>query len=615
MAYTLYRQFKVNGKNIYGATLNGYEFGIDVYVEQSNAVNNYTNVKTVAWVMMNSNSSTVTASTYYFKENSSTYQSLYIKLGVKDTAGYAVPYHANEKIATYYHNADGTKSITLSFSVETEVKEGANANLNNYCLKSASITETFELPTINRLSPFSFTGSFTMGSGKAITISPYVSSFRHNIEVHFGSYKEVVASNIETSYTWTPSRDLGHQIPNSTSGVGTIYVHTYNGGTYIGTESKSFTLWVSGDMYPTLTYTTTGNDLFNGLYITTKSSVSFSLSATESYGAKIKSYSISGQGLNVNSSNGKSSVFSSSGTFTYTLKATDSRGRSVTKTHSISVYYYANPSITLNTVRCDLNGNPTDIGNYVKATLVYSISNPNNANQNAKNYVIEYKATDEENWTTFSNGTLSNYSSTQNYTNTSKTFDSAKSYDFRASIEDSFITIYSTTNIPTATCILDIEPNGLGVGKYHQNGALDVMGDVYLNNSKLFEVGSFNPSFYVSEGTTMIFTRREGRYQKIGKWCMCNISLVVENFSGGSDSTNQFKVIELPFINKGTYSACTIGYCSGINTSYDIKAYIRPNENDIVFVTRNGVNITTITGNATSSTMDVQLSFIYQVEE
>ena len=179
------------------------------------------------------------------------------------------------------------------------------------------------------------------------------------IEVHFGSYKEVVASNIETSYTWTPSKDLGHQIPNSTSGVGTIYVHTYNSGTYIGTESKSFTLWVSGDMYPTLTYTTTGNDLFNGLYITTKSSVSFSLSATESYGAKIKSYSISGQGLNVNSSNGKSSVFNSSGAFTYTLKATDSRGRSVTKTHSISVYYYANPSITLNTVRCDLNGNPT----------------------------------------------------------------------------------------------------------------------------------------------------------------------------------------------------------------------------------------------------------------
>ena len=116
-------------------------------------------------------------------------------------------------------------------------------------------------------------------------------------------------------------------------------------------------------------------------------------------------------------------------------------------------------------------------------------------------------------------------------------------------------------------------------------------------------------------GTTMMFTRRHGYYQKMGKWCMCNISLVVENFSGGSDSTYQFKVIELPFVNKGTYSAVTIGYCEGINTTYDIKAYIRPNANDIVFVTRNGASITTITGNATSSTMDVQLSFIYQVEE
>ncbi len=614
MAYTFLQTYKVNAKNVLGGTLSKYWFGIDVYTEQSNAVNNYSNVKVVAWVQMDAGNSTTSSSTYHFKKDGSTYQSIYIKLGVKDTAGYAVPYHANETVFTVYHNADGTKSITLNFSVETEMTQGANANLNNGVFKSASITQNITLPTINRLSPISF-GSFTMGTGGEITIGRYVNTFTHTLTYNFGNTSGTIATNVGEKVTWTPSKDLGSQIPNSTSGVGTITCTTYNGGTLIGSTSKTFTLWVSGDMYPTLTYTTTGNDLFNGLYITTKSSVSFSLSATGSYGSEIKSYSITGEGLNVNSSNGKSSVFNSSGAFTYTLKATDSRGRSVTKTQSISVYYYANPSITLNTVRCDLNGNPTDIGNYVKATLVYSISNPNNANQNAKNYVIEYKATNEENWTTFSNGTLSNYNSTQNYTNTSKTFDSAKSYDFRASIEDSFITIYSTTNVPTATCILDIEPNGLGVGKYHQNGALDVLGDIYVDGSKFHEVGTFNPSFHVSDGTTMMFTRREGRYQKIGKWCMCNISLVVENFSGGSDSTYQFKVIELPFINKGTYSACTIGYCSGINTSYDIKAYIRPDANDIVFVTRNGASITTITGNATSSTMDVQLSFIYQVEE
>ena len=619
MAYTLYKQFKTKGKNIYGATLNHYEFGIDVYIEQSNAVNNYTNVKTVGWVMMLEGGSTTTSSTYYFKENNVTYQNIYIKLGVKDTAGYAVPYHANEKIATYYHNQDGTKSITLNFSVETEVKEGANANLNNYCFKSASITETFELPTINRLSPFSFTGSFTMGSGKAITISPYVSSFRHNIEVHFGSYKEVVASNIETSYTWTPSKDLGHQIPNSTSGVGAIYVHTYNNGTYIGTESKNFTLWVSGDMYPTFTYTYGQNEDFNGLLLTTMSTVNFEIqNATGSYGSTIKSYSITGEGLNVNSASGTSSVFQNNGSFTYTLKITDSRNRTATKTKSINVYKYAKPTVTLNTVRCDLNGNPSDTGNYALVSLAYNISNPNNANKNTKQIVIEYKRSDAEYFETFFNGELENYLGSQTYTNTNIIFDSAYSYDFKATISDTFNQTENTGFIATSTCILDIEPLGVGIGKYYQNGALDVMGDIYVDGNKFYEVGSFNPSFYVSDGTTCMFTRRHGEYQVFGEYCTCVISLQVENMSVGSTSTNQLCIQGLPFYNGGSYTSVSIGYCRGIslNSNYrQVAGYIRPNESSIVFVASNiDGSVNNVIGNHVQSTMDVQVSVTYKIK-
>ncbi len=427
MAYTFLGTYKTKGKNIYGATLNNYEFGIDVYIEQSNAVNNLTNLKTIAWVMMLSGGTT-TSSTYYFKENNVTYQNLYIKLGVNDSSGYATPYHCNEKISTYYHNADGTKSITLNFSVETEVTEGANANLNNYCFKSASITQTITLPTINRLSPFSFSGSFTMGSGKAITISPYVSSFRHNIEVHFGGYKEVIASNIETSYTWTPSRDLGYQIPSSTSGVGTIYVHTYNGGTYIGTESKNFTLWVSGDMYPTFSYACTQNNAFNNLLLTTRSSCTFAITnATGSYGSTIKSYSISGEGLNTTSSSGTTSVYSSSGTFTYTLKVTDSRGRTATQTKSVNVYTYAKPSVTVLSRRCNNSGTLDEQGNFASVNVSWNIANPNNANKNNKTISIYYKLSTASSWSQFYSGTLSSYKSNQNFTNNTIILDSSKS--------------------------------------------------------------------------------------------------------------------------------------------------------------------------------------------
>ena len=368
-------------------------------------------------------------------------------------------------------------------------------------------------------------------------------------------------------------------------------------------------------MYPSFSsLKLTGNNLSNGSYIQTISSVTATIEGVvESYGSRIASYSITGHGLNVSAVTGTSSVLNTSGNVTYTAKITDGRGRSATKTATIYVVPYQKPTISIRELyRCEANGNAHNEGTCVKLVVDYTYSDPNNTL--TKKYDVKYKQTDTTTWTTaISNSSISSASGT--ITQIIQGIDVTKTYDISITIKDNYYESMATGGIGAATCLLNIEPEGIGVGKYHQNGVLDIVGDVYLDGKKMFETGTFNPSFYVSSGTTMMFTRRHGYYQKMGKWCMCNISLVVENFSGGSDSTYQFKVIELPFVNKGTYSAVTIGYCEGINTTYDIKAYIRPNANDIVFVTRNGASITTITGNATSSTMDVQLSFIYQVEE
>ncbi len=141
------------------------------------------------------------------------------------------------------------------------------------------------------------------------------------------------------------------------------------------------------------------------------------------------------------------------------------------------------------------------------------------------------------------------------------------------------------------------------------------MGDIYVDGSKFYETGTFSPSFYCSDGCSMSFTRRQATYEKIGKWCMCNISLVVEYFNPGDTPANHFKVINLPFINKGTYAAVTIGYCKGINTVHDIFAYIKTNEGSITFANRDSVSMGAITGNHVSANLNIQLSFMYQVEE
>lgn len=549
--------------------------------------------------------------TWYFKLDGSTYHTKVASTygNNPDTVS------GGTATKTVTHNADGTKTVTLNIGFETSQTQGANNNLNTYVVKSGIINATITLPTIPRASSISFSGDLTMGTAKSITISRASSSFTHTLSYNFGTASGTISSNATTSASWTPSKDLGNQIPNATSGVGTFTLKTYNGSTLIGTTTKTFTLWVSGDMYPTFTsLTLSGNNLSNDSYVQTVSSVTATIvGAVGSYGSTIASYSITGHGLNVSASSGTSSVLNTSGNVTYTAKVTDSRGRSATKTATIYVVPYQKPTISIRELyRCEANGNAHNEGTCVKLVVDYTYSDPNNTL--TKKYDVKYKQTDTTTWTTaISNSSISSASGT--ITQIIQGIDVTKTYDISITIKDNYYESMATGGIGAATCLLNIEPEGIGVGKYHQNGVLDIVGDVYLDGKKMFETGTFNPSFYVSSGTTMMFTRRHGYYQKMGKWCMCNISLVVENFSGGSDSTYQFKVIELPFVNKGTYSAVTIGYCEGINTTYDIKAYIRPNANDIVFVTRNGASITTITGNAASSTMDVQLSFIYQVEE
>ena len=621
MAYTKIGSYQTNGRNIYGAVLDTYFFGVDVYVESSDAINNYSNVRFVPWVMMSNGGTTTTSSTYHFKCSGSTYQSIYIKLGVVDNAGYATPYHANEKIIKYYHNEDGTKTVTFNFSVETEVKEGANANLNNYCFKSASITQTITLPTINRLSPFSWDGDFTLGESKRIKISPYVNSYTHKLTYSFGSASGTIGSSLSTSIDWTPPTNLGSQIPNSTSGVGTITCSTYNGSTLIGKSSKTFTLWVSGGMYPTFSYTMTENNTFEGLLLTTKSSVKFEITSAEgSNGSTIKSYSISGEGLSTTNTSGTTSKFSNYGTFTYRLSVTDSRNRTTTKTKSVVVYNYFSPQVSfLNLSRADANGNASDVGDYLYCKINYSIANPNSANKNVKQYLLQYREEGVESWSTsLSARDLNSYNSSNFTIKPSTTFEASKSYEIRVGIKDSFTTTYITGTIPTSTCILDIEPNGVGIGKYHQNGSLDIMGDIYYDNAKFYEVGTFSPKFFCGSDTKQTLTQIQANYQLIGKYCICNISLVATNFVAGN-TTDDFKIVDLPFYNKGGYASVTIGYCSGITRGQDtpLSAFVRPDANEVAFCFNHYSDGSCYFPKSTNclGTIDLQVSVVYKVRE
>ena len=61
-------------------------------------------------------------------------------------------------------------------------------------------------------------------------------------------------------------------------------------------------------------------------------------------------------------------------------------------------------------------------------------------------------------------------------------FDTTKSYDLRLEVTDGFFTVSSQVSVSTGKVLFSLKKDiGIGVGKYHQNGVLDIEGNVHLS--------------------------------------------------------------------------------------------------------------------------------------
>lgn len=418
-----------------------------------------------------------------FKVDGSTYYTVYHNFATHGTNCVGQRY-----TKTIWHNADGTKNITLNVSAVTNYTQGANANLNNGTPKNFTLNKSITLPTIPRASDFSWEGNLTMGAKKTFTISRASSSFTHKVYYYFGNSHGTISTNATTSFSWTPDRGLGWEIPNSLVGVGSIRVDTYNGSTLIGQKSRNFNLFVTGDMMPQLTLVVSGNDLNNGRYIRTLSSYTATINnAVGSYGSTIKSYSISGEGLSTNSTSGTSSILYNAGTFTITASITDSRGRTTTKIGTVTVVDYRQPGLYLSGLtRINASGVPQDDGTYVQAVISYSFSDlDGKGTLSNKTYSLQCREKGVNTaFTVLASGSVPYlYSDYFEIKNTSTVLDVGKSYEVIIILSDTINSVSASGMISAASCVLNIEQNGVGIGKYYEKGALDVGGDLYASGN------------------------------------------------------------------------------------------------------------------------------------
>ncbi|HEL2338391.1 TPA: hypothetical protein TZN84_000972 [Streptococcus suis] len=390
---------------------------------------------------------------------------------------------------TVGHNADGTKSFPFS----------ATFNPNNGLHGVITVSGNIGLATIPRSSSVSV-GIGTIGSALTININRQSNSFTHTLRYAWGSKSGTIASNVGASHSWTIPNDFANDIPNATSGTGTLYVDTYSGNTKTGTQQINFTASVPANIKPTFSGVTltdangVARSLLSGnnfLQIISNIQVNFN-GASGSYSSTITGYKaeIVNRNLVTNSNGGTLGIMNFSGSATIRASVVDSRGRwSDTRDVTINVIEYFAPVLSFTAQRTRQTPNIIQIVRNAKiASITLSGSQKNImtlsfnvAPLGSTSYTAD-NGSASGSWTT--QHTLSNSAA-----NMAGNYPANKSFTIIGTLSDKFTSVEFSATVATESVVMSYDKDGrVGVGKIAENGpagSLDVAGNIYAGGKQI----------------------------------------------------------------------------------------------------------------------------------
>lgn len=369
-----------------------------------------------------------------------------------------------------YHNSDGTKTFSYSFSQEFAI------TYSDEYIGTISGSGTGTLDTIPRASVLGTISSFTLGNAINIPITKYSSSFTDTLTILVGGTVVKTISDIkngnDVTFTTSELNTIYAKLPSATRGTFTFKLTTKSGSTTIGTSTKTATGSIPASVVPSISnvslveYVDGIASKFNA-YIQNKSRISGTVTATAGTGSSIESYKILINGSTYTSRTFTTGVLATVGTGSSTntknravVTVTDKRGRTASTTINFTVLAYTEPTISkLSIVRCDKDGKVDDEGAYALINAQATITSLSNVND--KSFKLMYKKKSDSGWTTYQT-----YTSGYTYTLTNLILpninvDSA--YDFKIQAIDFFGTVERPFSLSTAYTILDIKADGTGI--------------------------------------------------------------------------------------------------------------------------------------------------------
>ena len=397
-------------------------------------------------------------STFYLTVNGTT---------VRKTNGYNLAaggtYTVLTNTVTVAHNADGSKSITIS---------GGGALTGTQGLSASSGSGTAALTTIPRATTPSVPSSADIGTQITISLPRASSSFTHNLwsKLGNGSYA-AIATGVGTSYAWTIPMSLCSQITGALSGTLTISCDSYNGSTLIGGKQVTVKATVPTEVRPTVSAMTVEivNDNTTlaqwGVAVKGYSKLRYAITGdvTGDYGATLSAYQFQANGETLTGQTGTTKVLATAGTMITKGWVKDSRGRwSAVREQTINVYDYSLPEIVQSDAyRVDASGNRANDGERVKV-----ICNGRCTSIGDNAVTIKWR------WRE-AGGSWSGYGAISNNTETiisSVEFEKSQSYEVELSVWDSLGNHKELAySIPTDLVTLDLKKDSVGMGKYAEH--------------------------------------------------------------------------------------------------------------------------------------------------
>ena len=410
---------------------------------------------------------------------------------------------------TVSHNADGSKSISVSASFN-------NADRGTYLPTTGSCSGSLKLTTIPRATtPSIDKPSLDCGSAIKISGTSASSNFSHKVYVTWNGTKTqigTIASGTTTpSFSYTIPTDWEKNIPDSTSGIATFTLETISGSTSVGSKTVNATIKVRSGVVPSIGTVSISdtNSICAGIgqYVQSQSKLKFSIATSGNQGSTITSVSTKFNGQTYSGSTFTTQAIQNSGTLSYTITVTDSRGRTATKSGSVSVVAYNPPSLTNVSAKRANSGYAVDESSGTYALLHFKVGFTSLSNKNVTSFYIQYRASGASSWNKI-NSWANNYTLEQDYKAGNLFTSTTTTYEIAFGVKDKFMSDYSwqiVTVTPTYA-LINFGKDGKSLTFFGQDGnnanRLTVNGDLAINSVK---ENTSSTKMLVNGGNTVMY--------------------------------------------------------------------------------------------------------------